>query len=229
MKGVPHPWLGQERLHRQDRLSGSAAGAGRGQPSRSAKLQVWRGQTLALEVPLKDAIGGGARGPGASAPSTQAIESELGLDPQERSREADGGRAGAGPVRRPRRRRGRGQVGSGAPAGRAPRRSGASPVVLTREPGGSPDAEASARGDPFRRPRRAFGAEGEALLFSAARIDHIDATIAPGAGARRLGGQRPLRQLDARLPGRQPSSSTPSCLAPPRARWRSATAAPISP
>jgi dTMP kinase len=51
-------------------------------------------------------------------------------------------------------------------------------VVLTREPGGSPDAEilrevvlsgAAAR----------FGAIGEALLFSAARIDHIDKTIAP--------------------------------------------------
>ena len=51
-------------------------------------------------------------------------------------------------------------------------------VVLTREPGGSPGAEvlrevilsgAAAR----------FGAEGEALLFSAARIDHIDNAIAP--------------------------------------------------
>lgn len=51
-------------------------------------------------------------------------------------------------------------------------------VVLTREPGGSPLAEALRRvilsGDAAR-----LGAEGEALLFSAARIDHIDTTIAP--------------------------------------------------
>jgi dTMP kinase len=51
-------------------------------------------------------------------------------------------------------------------------------VALTREPGGSPLAEALRQvilsGDAAR-----LGAEGEALLFSAARIDHIDATIAP--------------------------------------------------
>jgi dTMP kinase len=51
-------------------------------------------------------------------------------------------------------------------------------VVLTREPGGSPGAEAlrdiilSGKAAPF-------GPAGEALLFSAARIDHIDRTIAP--------------------------------------------------
>ena len=51
-------------------------------------------------------------------------------------------------------------------------------VVLTREPGGSPRAEALREvilsGGAAR-----FGAEGEALLFSAARIDHIEHTIAP--------------------------------------------------
>lgn len=51
-------------------------------------------------------------------------------------------------------------------------------VVSTREPGGSPGAEALREviltGGAAR-----FGAAGEALLFSAARIDHIDATIAP--------------------------------------------------
>ena len=51
-------------------------------------------------------------------------------------------------------------------------------VVLTREPGGSPGAEALREvilsGGAAR-----FGAAGEAMLFSAARIDHIDETIAP--------------------------------------------------
>ena len=51
-------------------------------------------------------------------------------------------------------------------------------VVVTREPGGSPGAEAlrevilSGKAAPF-------GPAGEAILFSAARIDHIDNTIAP--------------------------------------------------
>jgi dTMP kinase len=51
-------------------------------------------------------------------------------------------------------------------------------VALTREPGGSPHAEALRdvllSGEAAR-----YGAAGEALLFSAARIDHIDQTIEP--------------------------------------------------
>ena len=50
--------------------------------------------------------------------------------------------------------------------------------MLTREPGGSPGAEALR--EVILSGRRArYGAVGEAMLFSAARIDHIDATIAP--------------------------------------------------
>jgi dTMP kinase len=51
-------------------------------------------------------------------------------------------------------------------------------VVVTREPGGSPGAEElrevilSGKAAPF-------GPAGEAILFSAARIDHVDRTIAP--------------------------------------------------
>jgi dTMP kinase len=51
-------------------------------------------------------------------------------------------------------------------------------VVLTREPGGSPEAEAL-REVVLSGAAARFGAMGEALLFSAARIDHIDKTIAP--------------------------------------------------
>ena len=51
-------------------------------------------------------------------------------------------------------------------------------VVRTREPGGSPHAEllrqALLSGFAAR-----FGPEGEALLFAAARIDHLDKTILP--------------------------------------------------
>jgi len=51
-------------------------------------------------------------------------------------------------------------------------------VVRTREPGGSPRAELlrEALLSGFAAP---FGPEGEALLFAAARIDHLDKTITP--------------------------------------------------
>jgi len=51
-------------------------------------------------------------------------------------------------------------------------------VVLTREPGGSPLAEVL-RQVILSGEAASMGAAGEALLFSAARIDHIDATIEP--------------------------------------------------
>jgi dTMP kinase len=51
-------------------------------------------------------------------------------------------------------------------------------IVVTREPGGSPGAEAL-REVILSGAAEQFGPSGEAMLFTAARIDHIDATIAP--------------------------------------------------
>jgi dTMP kinase len=51
-------------------------------------------------------------------------------------------------------------------------------VVRTREPGGSPEAEAL-REAILSGFAAQFGPEGEALLFAAARIDHLDQTIVP--------------------------------------------------
>lgn len=51
-------------------------------------------------------------------------------------------------------------------------------VVVTREPGGTPLAE-KLRSVILAGKARDFGAMGEALLFSAARIDHIDRVIRP--------------------------------------------------
>ncbi len=56
--------------------------------------------------------------------------------------------------------------------------------LVTREPGGTPAAEAIR--DLLLSGRAArFGAEGEAYLFAAARADHVDAVIAPALGAGR--------------------------------------------
>ena len=51
-------------------------------------------------------------------------------------------------------------------------------VVRTREPGGSPCAEAL-REAILSGSAAQFGPDGEALLFAAARIDHLDKTILP--------------------------------------------------
>lgn len=55
-------------------------------------------------------------------------------------------------------------------------------VVTTREPGGSPGAEII-RHVLMSGAAEAFGPELEAILFSAARSDHIDQTIAPALAA----------------------------------------------
>ena len=61
-------------------------------------------------------------------------------------------------------------------------RSHGQPVVLTREPGGSPGAEEIRQlvltGDPDR-----WSAETEILLFTAARRDHLEKTIEPALAA----------------------------------------------
>ena len=57
-------------------------------------------------------------------------------------------------------------------------RAHAREVVVTREPGGTPLAE-RLRGIILAGKARDFGDFGEALLFSAARIDHIDRIIRP--------------------------------------------------
>lgn len=51
-------------------------------------------------------------------------------------------------------------------------------VVTTREPGGTPTAEAI-RGVLLSGLAERLGAEGEAVLFAAARADHVDRVIAP--------------------------------------------------
>ncbi|WP_127089621.1 dTMP kinase [Aquabacter cavernae] len=51
-------------------------------------------------------------------------------------------------------------------------------VVLTREPGGSPGAEA-VRAALLGGAVKPYGSDVEALLFAAARADHVDRTIAP--------------------------------------------------
>ena len=57
-------------------------------------------------------------------------------------------------------------------------------VVLTREPGGSDGAEAI-RGLLLNGSDERFGAEAEALLFAAARADHVRKTIRPALEAGR--------------------------------------------
>ncbi|NBN62148.1 dTMP kinase [Pannonibacter tanglangensis] len=55
-------------------------------------------------------------------------------------------------------------------------------VVVTREPGGSPGAELI-REVLLSGKAKSLGPRGEAMLFAAARADHVDATIRPGLAA----------------------------------------------
>ena len=82
-------------------------------------------------------------------------------------------------------------------------------VVLTREPGGAPGADAIrallVSGDAAR-----WSAMEEALLFAAARLNHLNADDPPGAGARRLGDVRSLLQFNTRLSGRRRRPGRPA-------------------
>lgn len=55
-------------------------------------------------------------------------------------------------------------------------------VVLTREPGGSPGAE-MARAALLSGAIKPYGVEAEAIVFAAARLDHVEATIRPALAA----------------------------------------------
>ena len=46
----------------------------------------------------------------------------------------------------------------------------------------------------------------EALLYAADKAEHVDTVVQPGARPGRGGDHRPLRRLDARLPGRRPGA-----------------------
>ena len=77
-----------------------------------------------------------------------------------------------------RRRRGHRQVDPCGAAGGAASRSLGIDVVLTREPGGSPGAEII-RHVLLSGAAKPLGAEAEAILFAAARDDHVRNTIEP--------------------------------------------------
>ena len=74
-------------------------------------------------------------------------------------------------------------------------------VKLTREPGGSPGAEII-RHVLLSGAAKPLGPEAEAMLFAAARDDHIQCTILPALECRQMGHFRPLHRFHTRLSGR---------------------------
>ena len=80
-------------------------------------------------------------------------------------------------------------------------------VVRTREPGGSPGAEII-RHVLLSGAAKPLGAEAEAMLFAAAREDHVKCAIEPAlAGGKWVVCDR-FADFHARLPGRPRSTST---------------------
>ena len=100
-------------------------------------------------------------------------------------------------------------------------------VLLTREPGGSPGAEII-RHVLLSGAAKPFGPEAEAMLFAAARDDHVRCTILPALDAGKWVDLRPLRRFDARLSGRRSARST-SGSSRRLSGFRSAISRPISP
>ena len=162
--------VGQDRLYRAARRAGRGGQGGR----RGSK--VWRGDMLVIDVPLKTgaavALGGAAPG----APSTPAWN----------CRRCDlRALAGSGATNDARRGRfitleggeGARQVGAGETPGARLKATGLE-VVRDARARRLAGRRGTAQGDPVRL-RRPLGPDGEALLFAAARIDHLDKTILP--------------------------------------------------
>ena len=75
--------------------------------------------------------------------------------------------------------------------------------------------------------RRAGGAGAEAVLFAAARLDHVNQLIAPNLDSRQMGDLRPLPRFHARLSG--PHRRGRRQADPRRSRiWRSTATSPTS-
>ena len=74
-------------------------------------------------------------------------------------------------------------------------------VVVSREPGGSAGAEAI-RHVLLSGAAKPLGPHAEAILFAAARADHLRQTIRPALERGAMGDQRPLRGFDPHLSGR---------------------------
>ena len=79
-------------------------------------------------------------------------------------------------------------------------------VLLTREPGGSPGAEII-RHVLLSGAAKPLGPDAEAMLFAAARDDHIQLRHPAGARRWQMGDLRPLRRFHARLSGRRSARS----------------------
>lgn len=99
-----------------------------------------------------------------------------------------------------RRRRGGGQEHPGPPALAAALEARGIACVVTREPGGTPGAEAI-RGLLLGTEGEGWYARAEALLFASARSDHVERLISAGAGRGQMGDLRSLRRSEPRLSG----------------------------
>ena len=73
-------------------------------------------------------------------------------------------------------------------------------AVRTREPGGTPKAEAI-RSFILQGRSESWGPGAEAVLFAAARLDHVNQLIAPQSAQRHLGAVRSLPRFHPRLSG----------------------------